>query len=102
MTMLNKNEYGNIEISKNAINDIANIVASKTANIYPIKKDGDFASCIYKDDELKIVLTINIKQGVDVAKISSKLQAKVREAILEMTGIDPKSINIDIQGFVGK
>ena len=102
MDMLNKNEYGSIEISKNALNDIANIVVSKVANVYPLKKDGGFASCVYKDDELKIVLTIKIKQGIDVAKLSSKLQAKVREAILEMTGIEPKSIDVDIQGFVGK
>lgn len=102
MAMLNKNEYGNIEVSKNALNDIANIVTSKMTNVYPVKKDGDFASCVYKDDELKVVLTIKVKQGIDVAKLSSKLQAKVKEAILEMTGIEPKSIDIDIQGFVGK
>lgn len=98
--MLNKNEYGNIKVSKTAINDIANIAASKVSNVYPVKKDGEMSSCTYKDDELKIVLSIKVKQGVDVTKVSSKLQSKVYEAILQMTGLDPKSVDINIDGFV--
>lgn len=100
--MLNKNEFGDIKVSKNALNDIADIAALKVANVYPVKKDSCVASCAYKDDELKIVLSIKVKQGIDVTKLSNKLQAKVYEAINEMTGIEPKSIDIDIQGFVEK
>lgn len=100
--MLNKNEYGDIKVSKNALNDIADIAASKVANVYPIKKDGGMSSCVYKDDELKMVLSVKVKQGIDVTKLSSKLQAKVYEAISEMTGMEPKSVDIDIQGFTDK
>ena len=98
--MLNKNEYGNINVSKNALNDIANIACGKVKDVYPLKKDGEIANCSYKDDEIKVVLTIKVKQGADIAKISNKLQSKVHEAIAEMTGLDCKSIDIDIEGFV--
>lgn len=98
--MLNKNEFGEIKVSKNALNDIADIAASKVNNVYPLKKDGSIASCTYKDDELSMTLNVKVKQGVDVTKLSSKLQSKVYEAITEMTGMEPKSVDVSIQGFV--
>lgn len=100
--MLNKNEFGDIKVSKNALNDIADIAAKKVSNVYPVRKDGGMASCTYKDDELKMILSIKVKQGIDVTKLSSKLQSKVYEAISEMTGLEPKSVDIDIQGFTDK
>ncbi len=100
--MLNKNEYGNINVSKNAINDIANLACLKVDGVYPVKKDCNVASCTYKDDELTISLNIKVKQGMDVMKLSNKVQAKVFEAVGEMTGLDCKSIDVNIQGFVSE
>ncbi len=98
--MLNKNEYGNINVSKNALNDIANLACLKVEGVYPVKKDSNVATCVYKDDELKISLNIKVKQGMDVMKISNKVQSKVFEAVAEMTGLDCKSIDVEIEGFI--
>lgn len=97
--MKNTNEYGSIEISKEAFDDMANIVAGKIKGIMPAKKSG-ISDCVIKDDEITINLNIKVKTGIDVNKVSSKLQTKVHETIEEMTGIDCKKINVNILGFI--
>lgn len=99
--MITKNEYGKIDITNNALNDICNLAISKIQGVYPIKKDAGYASCSVKD-ELKVQVSLKIKQGLDIVKLSSKLQSKVHESIMEMTGIDCKKIDVDIQGFVNE
>ncbi|MDO4500042.1 MAG: Asp23/Gls24 family envelope stress response protein [Erysipelotrichaceae bacterium] len=100
--MITKNEIGKIDVTNNAINDIANVSIAKVQGIFSVKKDAGIASCSFKDDVLKIVLSLKVKQGLDIVKVSGKLQSKVHEAVLEMTGIDCKQIDVDIQGFVTK
>ena len=97
--MKNTNEYGSVEISKEAFDDMANIVANKVKGIVPAKKSG-ISDCVIKDGDLTVNLNIKIKTGVDVQKTSSKLQTKVHETIGEMTGIDCKKINVNVLGFV--
>ncbi len=99
--MINKNEFGSIEVSNKAINDIANICVEKTKGVYPNKKDGTSA-CNFKDDELKVVVSVKVKQGIDVVKTCNNLQSKIKTAIGEMTGIEAKSVDIEIQGFVSE
>lgn len=99
--MINKNEFGSIEVSNKAINDIANICVEKTKGVYPNKKDGT-SVCNFKDDELKVVVSVKVKQGIDVVKTCNNLQSKIKTAIGEMTGIETKSVDIEIQGFVSE
>lgn len=97
--MKNINDYGNVEIAKEAYEDMANIVANKIKGIYPAKKGG-ISDCQIKDGELIVNLNIKVKTGIDVNKISIKLQNKVHETIEEMTGIDCKNINVNVLGFI--
>ncbi|MBQ3419254.1 MAG: Asp23/Gls24 family envelope stress response protein [Erysipelotrichaceae bacterium] len=97
--MKNVNDYGNLEISKAAFDDMANIAAAKIKGIYPAKKNG-ISDCSVKDGDLIINLNIKVKSGNDINKISTKLQNKVHEIIEEMTGIDCKNINVNILGFI--
>ncbi len=99
--MINKNEFGSIEVSNKAINDIANICVNKTKGVYSTKKDGSSA-CNFKADELKVVVPIKVKQGIDVVKTCNNLQSKIKESIGEMTGLDCKSVDIEIEGFVSE
>ncbi len=99
--MINKNEFGSIEVSNKAINDIANICVENTKGIYPNKKEGT-SVCSFKDDELKVNVSIKVLQGIDVVKTCNNLQSKIKMAIGEMTGLEAKSIDIDIQGFVSE
>lgn len=97
--MKNINEYGSVEISKNAFDDMANIAASKIKGITAYKKSG-ISDCSFKDGDLIVDLNIKIKSGTDINKTSTKLQSKVHEIIEEMTGIDCKKINVNILGFI--
>lgn len=97
--MINQNEYGKVEISNKAINDIADLSLNAIDDIYPYKKEGACV-CNFKDDELKITVFINVKQGCDIIKKCNLLQSKIKESIAEMTGIDCKSIDINIQSFI--
>ena len=94
------NEYGSVEICNSAFEDIANIAASKIKGIYPNKRNSGIAECTMKDDELIINLNIKAKTGIDISKVSSRLQSRVHELVEEMTGIDCKKINVNIVGFV--
>ncbi len=99
--MINKNEFGSIEVSNKAINDIANICVEKTKGVYPNKKDGTSA-CNFKDDELRVVVPVKIKQGIDVIKTCNNLQSIIKSSIGEMTGVEAKSVDIEIEGFVNE
>ena len=52
------NEYGSVEISKEAYEDIANIAAAKIKGIYASKRNGGIAECVMKDGDLAINLNI--------------------------------------------
>ena len=100
---LKKNDIGNYVISEKAFKDIANIVCSNIKNIYPTKKEKEFAECkLNKNNDLSVTVALRIKQGVDIVKLCSKIQDEIKESILLMTGIECKRIDIDIQGFENK
>ena len=92
-------EYGKIEVSNKAINDIADLALDSIDEVYPYKKENNCV-CSFKDDELRVTVLIKVKQGCDVVKKCNLLQSKIKEAIAGMTGIECKSVDIDIQGFV--
>ena len=98
--MINVNDYGKIEVTKAAFTDMANIASSKVKGIYPVKTGGNIAECSFKNDELLVSLEIKVKQGIDIVNTSARLQNKVYELILEMTGISCRKINVEIEGFV--
>lgn len=97
--MENINNYGKIEVSKKAFNDIGNLAISKVKGIYPVKTGASICDCSFKNNDLTMTLSIKVKTGIDVVTISAKLQSLVHEMIADMTGINCKKINIDIQGF---
>lgn len=97
---IRETEIGTYEISAKAFEDIASLACENVKNVYPVKKDRNYAEAkINKNDELSILLSIKVKQGVDIVKLCNKLQDEVSENILLMTGVECSKINIDIQGF---
>lgn len=97
---LRKNEIGTYIISEKAFKDIAAIACSSVKHVYPTKKDNDFVECkISKAGEPVFTISIRVKQGVDIVKLCNRLQDEIKEAVLLMSGIECKQIDIDIQGF---
>ena len=100
MEIIKKLENGTLGMDKQAFVDIAQASIKNMKNIYPPKKGKDFVFCKIKDNKLNVLVSIKIKQGIDIMKTCNKIQTNIHEAIEEMTGIDCGIINIDIQGFV--
>lgn len=98
--MINKNEFGSIEISQKAYEDMVMIAIKGVKGVAPSKKDTNKIECTFKNDELKLHIEVKMKSGIDVVKTSNKLQNKIHEIILEMTGIDCKNIDVEVVGFV--
>ncbi len=102
MAIENKGELGHIEVNADVFKDLAQIVSKKHNEVVP-KSDDDFASCsISRDGDIKITVYLKIKQGKDVLNICQQIQKEIHEVIEQMTGIDVKNINIDIQGFINE
>ena len=100
---LRKNEIGTYVISEKAFKDIAAIACGNVKNVYPTKKDNEFVECkINKSGEPDFTISIRVKEGCDIVKLCNRIQDEVKEAVLLMTGIECKKINIDIQGFETK
>ena len=92
---------GTYEITNKAYEDIASIACQGIKNVYPVKKDKSYAEAkIDKNSDLSIVLSVKVKQGVDIVELCNRVQEEVAENILLMTCTECKKINIDIQGFV--
>lgn len=52
------------------------------------------------DGQVSVDLTLNIKYGYAIPKVSAKVQEKVAQAIENMTGLSVLDINIKIAGVV--
>lgn len=94
-----KNEIGTIEINKYCYKDIAQIASLKVKGVEG-GRDKDFASIKIENGELKLNIEIKVDREKDVIKTSKLVQEKVREAILEMMGIEVSQINVEIVGFI--
>ena len=102
MALENKGEYGHIEVSAQVFKELAQIVSLRHDEVVP-KNQNDFAACVIsRDGEIRITIELKIRQGIDVLNTCRQIQNEVHEIIEDMTGIDVKIINIDIQGFVAE
>ena len=101
--MERKTELGKYIISDKAFREIVVATLDNVKNIYPAKKDKDYVECKFnKNNELNIKISLRVKKGIDIVKLCSKIQDEVKENILLMCEVEPKTINIDIQGFENK
>ena len=95
-------QLGSIHLSDDVFKDIAKLAMSKIPGVYPGKKEADSVACKTLDNDIKLTLYIKLGQGKDVTGTCTKLQRKVHEDIVDMTGIDCKVINLDIVGFISE
>ena len=95
-----KNENGKIVIENKVLKDIAQVATLKVKGVSPYKKENDFVTCKFNEDELFVNVLIKIKQDSSIDKICNKVQKNIQEAIEDMTGVKCNNINIEIAGFV--
>ena len=76
---------GNLKISREVIATIARYAALEIEGI---------------DSLASFTSNINVKAGVNIPEVSEKVQATVKEAVQNMTGIAVSRVNINIAGII--
>lgn len=104
---------GNLRISREVIATIARYatleiegvasLASFTTNLkgWLLKKQSAKPVSIELSDDIAVIdVHVNIKAGVNIPIVAEKIQAAVKEAVQNMTGIAVSRVNIVIAGIV--
>lgn len=104
---------GNLKISRDVIATITRYatleiegvasLASFTTNIkgWLMKKQTAKPIVINLNDDFAVIdVHVNIKAGVNIPQVSEKIQAAVKEAVQNMTGIAVSHVNINIAGII--
>ena len=109
----NTQPNGNLKISREVISTIAKYaalevegvasLASFTANLKGWllrRKSAKPITIDLTDDVARIDLHINVKAGVKIPELAEKVQAAVKEAVQNMTGIAVSHVNIEISNII--
>jgi len=111
-----KNETGNIQISDNAIANIAAIAAksiegvvdldggavSGIADMLGVKSESKGIKVDLKDENVSLDINLIVAFGKDIGNVASLVQEKVKEAIENMTGLNVEKINVNINSIKHK
>ena len=110
--MENGQVNGNLRISREVIATIARYAALEIEGVDSLAAFGEnlgerlfkrqFAKPIVidlNDDLAKIDLYINVRAGVRIPEVAEQVQAAVKEAVQNMTGIAVAHVNIVISGI---
>ena len=104
---------GSLKISQDVIASIAGYAAADTegvASLAPVSRSisGLFREkqplkpiSIQLEDGVAVIdIRLEVRQGVKIPELSKKLQAAVKEAVQNMTGIVVSKVNLHIAGVV--
>lgn len=108
-----KNDSGSIQISDNAIANIAAIAAksidgvvdldggtvSGIADILGVKNESKGIKVELKDENVSLDINLILYYGCDIGSVATQVQEKVKEAIENMTGLNVERINININSI---
>ncbi len=97
----NKNQLGQIALSKSVFETIAKIAVEEEEQLS--LSEGEIRSaltCKITDDQLIITLDVKVKYLAKVEEICARLQAKIYDSISHMSDYSPDVIDIRIVGFM--
>lgn len=105
-----QDELGKIEIAPEVIEVIAGIAASEIEGVATMR--GNFAAGVAErfgrknhgkgirvdlsDNQIKIDVYCVLNYGVSIPKVAQKIQDNIRQALLNMTGLETDEVNIHI------
>lgn len=92
LSVVQKTSFGEIKISMGSIKRLALKVIKGMAEITETRPEVN----ILKSGGINIDLHLSVKQDVNIPELSEKIQRKVKEYILETSGIETKEIKIHI------
>ena len=56
-------------------------------------------ACSIKENEVYINIHVRIKYGTNIAKVTKEIQEKIATAVKQMTGVDVKHIDIQVDNI---
>lgn len=92
LSVVQKTSFGEIKISIGSIKRLALKVIKGMAEITETRPEVS----ILKSGGINIDLHLSVKQDVNIPELSEKVQRKVKEYLLETSGIEAKEIKIHI------
>jgi len=92
LSVVQKTSFGEIKISIGSIKRLTLKVVKGMGEITETKPEVN----ILKSGGINIDLHLSVKQDVNIPELSEKIQRKVKEYILETSGIETKEIKIHI------
>ncbi|MGM9927369.1 MAG: Asp23/Gls24 family envelope stress response protein [Bacillus sp. (in: firmicutes)] len=108
------NDLGKVEIAPEVIEVIAGIAASEIEGIAQMR--GNFATGVVErlgkknhgkgvkvelsEETVKVDIYCTIKFGVSIPKVAQEVQDNIRQALINMTAIEPDEVNIHVVGVV--
>ena len=92
LSVVQKTSFGEIKISIGSIKRLALKVIKEMAEITEIRPEVN----ILKSGGINIDLHLSVKQDVNIPELSEKVQRKLKEYLLETSGIETKEIKIHI------
>lgn len=102
--------YGNLKISENVIETIAKLAALEVEGVVSIcetpsgikglialaQQPKRGISIDLSDEIATINISVNVKMGVNVPKVSEKLQENIKSSVQNMTSITVSKVNVYI------
>ncbi len=92
LSVVQKTSFGEIKISIGSIKHLTLKVVKGMGNITEAKPEVN----ILKSGGINIDLHLSVKQDVNIPELSEKVQRKLKEYLLETSGIETKEIKIHI------
>ena len=92
LSVVQKTSFGEIKISIESIKRLTLKVVKEMGNITETKPEVN----ILKSGGIDIDLHLSVKQDVNIPELSEKVQRKLKEYLLETSGIETKEIKINI------
>ena len=108
-----KNDLGRVQVSDEAIAEIAALAACKVtgvagmasgsrveslAEIFGVKSGGQGVAVEMGQREVGLRLFINVEFGADIADVALQVQDDVAEAVEKMSMLEVRSVDVVIQG----
>jgi uncharacterized alkaline shock family protein YloU len=107
------NGHGKVEIAPEVIEVIAGIAASEVEGVSQMR--GNFATGVVErlgkknhgkgvkvelsDEGIKVDVYCILKFGISIPTVAQKIQDNIRQALLNMTALEPVEVNIHIVGI---
>lgn len=86
------------EITKKTVNDMKN-VSLDTSKGFQIPGTKAVVGCSIKDNDITISIHVRMKYGMNITKTTCEIQEKIATAIQQMTGVNVKHINIEVDNI---